>query len=448
MQRRMFALTGLTCALVTGGVAPAAGAVHHSPVPGHYSGTLADGATWVADVPATWNGTLLLFSHGFGPTIAQDAPTADSATALLAQGYALAGSSYDPNGSWWALDSAETDQFATLGAFAATLAKPRRTIAVGESMGGLINSQLAQDGAGRINGAVGFCGLVAGGVDLNDYQLNAEYALTALLPGGAGIQVRDFATPTDGTSAGDALTAVVTQAQATAAGRARIALAAALLNESDWAPGATPPAAGDYAAQEAQEYTWLTSGQLQFIELGRYFVSLSAGGDSGSNLGVDYARLLHSSAYSTQIRTLYQRAGLSLDADLRTLDSGENFAAEPGSLAAMQRSSTNTGHLGVPLLDVHTTSDQLVPVEQENAFAARVRAAGDSALLRQAYVARQGHCNFTTAEFVTGVDTMARRVATGHWAGTDPTALNATAAALGLDGSSFTHYRPGRLVVQ
>jgi hypothetical protein len=163
---------------------------------------------------------------------------------------------------------------------------------------------------------------------------------------------------------------------------------------------------------------------------------------------VDYGRLLHSSAYSAQIRTLYRQAGLSLDADLRTLNAGETFAAEPGSLAAMQRSSTNTGHLGVPLLDIHTTSDQLVPVEQEHAFAARVRAAGDSALLRQAYVARQGHCNFTTAEFVTGVDTMARRVATGHWAGTDPAALNATAAALNLDGSSFIDYRPGRLVVQ
>ena len=30
--------------------------------------------TWIADVPANWNGTLLLYSHGFGPLTAADAP--------------------------------------------------------------------------------------------------------------------------------------------------------------------------------------------------------------------------------------------------------------------------------------------------------------------------------------------------------------------------------------
>ena len=41
----------------------------------HYTGTLPDGGTWVADVPARWNGTLVLFSHGFGTPEAIDAPT-------------------------------------------------------------------------------------------------------------------------------------------------------------------------------------------------------------------------------------------------------------------------------------------------------------------------------------------------------------------------------------
>ena len=49
----------------------------------HYSGTLADGATWIADVPSDWNGVLLLYSHGFGPLVAADAPDAASLAALL-----------------------------------------------------------------------------------------------------------------------------------------------------------------------------------------------------------------------------------------------------------------------------------------------------------------------------------------------------------------------------
>ena len=105
----------------------------------HFTGTLADGATWIADVPSDWNGMLLLYSHGFGPLIAADAPDPASAAALLARGYALAGSSYDPNGSWWALQSAVRDQFQTIDAATANALPhaPNRVLAVGSSMGGL-----------------------------------------------------------------------------------------------------------------------------------------------------------------------------------------------------------------------------------------------------------------------------------------------------------------------
>src|SRR5436190_1006470 len=92
-----------------------------------YSGTTSDGGSWVADVPSPWNGTLLLFSHGFGPPQAADAPDAATKQALLDRGYALAGSSYDPAGSWWALGSALRDQFETLSAVRADLQQAQGT---------------------------------------------------------------------------------------------------------------------------------------------------------------------------------------------------------------------------------------------------------------------------------------------------------------------------------
>jgi hypothetical protein len=122
------------------------------------------------------------------------------------------------------------------------------------------------------------------------------------------------------------------------------------------------------------------------------------------------------------------------------------LAADPAAVRSLRRTSTAGQGLGVPLLDVHTTSDQLVPVEQENAFGARVRAAGDSALLRQAYVARQSHCNFTTAETVAAVHAVQRRADTGRWTGTSAAGLQRSALALGLDGAAFVRYRPGVLV--
>lgn len=452
MQRRMPVLTAAACtSLLLTAVLPASSADAASVAPGHYTGTIADGSTWIADVPAHWNGSLILFSHGFGPTTAADSPSAASQTALLDQGYALAGSSYDPSGSWWALDTAESDQFATLAAVEQLLGgRPHRVIAMGESMGGLINSQIAEDGNGRVDAALDMCGLVAGGVDLNNYQLNAEYAITKLIPGASGVQIRDYASPTDGTTAATALSNAITAAQSTAAGKARIALVGALLNETDWAVGETAPAPHDYAGQEAQEEEWMTTGgQLAFIEFGRYYIEQAAGGDSGWNVGVNYAALLSQSTHSQQVAALYRAAGLNLRTDLATLDRGESLAPESGSLASMEHSSTNTGRITVPMLDIHTTSDQLVPVEQESAFAQKVEQAGSGALLRQAYVSRQGHCNFTTAETVAALDTVNQRVTTGHWGdSTSAASLQAAADALGLDGAAYVSYRPGPLVTQ
>jgi hypothetical protein len=417
-----------------------------------YSGTLADSAQWIAQVPSDWNGTVVLYSHGFGPLTAADAPSPGSGAQLLAQGYALVGSSYDVNGSWWALDTAVSDQFGSLTAFlAASGLHPQRTLAVGTSMGGLINSLIDQESYGRVQGAVTFCGLVAGGVDLNNYQLNAEYAMTELLPGAAGVQIRDFASMAAGTNAGTELGTAVASAQSTASGRARIALSAALLNETDWTTGAAPPAAGDYAGQELQEEEMLTSGQLPFIESGRYMISLAEGGDSGYNVGVDYGALIRQSPYYGQIEALYKAAGLNLGADIATLDERESYAPEGNSLHRTQATSVNTGRLQVPELDVHTVSDQLAPVPFEATYAQRVALAGSAPLLRQVYANAIGHCNFTDADMVAAIDAMSNVVAQHHWtSGVTVTSLNDAANALDptLGGGNFTTDHPSPLVVQ
>lgn len=411
----------------------------------HYTGTLSDGASWIADKPAQWNGVLLLFSHGFGPLTAADAPSGAAATELLAEGYALAGSSYDPHGSAWALNSAERDQYATVGAFTRTVGTPAHVVAVGESMGGLVNAEIARDGRGRIDGALNLCGLVAGGVDLEDYQLDAEYTLAWFFDRADLNQLVGLPSSSAGSTLADRLTTAVTNAQQTAAGRARIALAAAYLNQSGWAPGQNPPAAGDYAGQEAQQYAWLQQGVLGFIVPGRYSIEQSVGGNPASNRGVDYAALLNTSWHSPEVHALYSAAGLNLDADTAALTAGAAVTASPSARSALNATSTVTS-LGVPMLDLHTTSDQLVPVEQENAYAARIQASGSGALLQQAYVGRQGHCNFTTAEIVSGLHALEQRLVTGSWGNaTTPAALQSRALALHLDGAAFTTWNPAPL---
>ncbi|WNM33207.1 alpha/beta hydrolase [Streptomyces sp. Li-HN-5-11] len=440
--------TAVVTALTTLAAPAAPAAPADTGTTAHLTGTLPDGATWIADVPQRWNGTLLLFSHGFGPTVAQDAPSDAARTELLTEGYALAGSSYDPNGSMWALRSAEHDQFATLDAVTAKIGEPRRTLSVGQSMGGLVNAQLARDGAGRIDGALGLCGLVAGGTDLDNYQLDAEYTIARLLLPGQQTALVRFGSAAEAAATADRLTAAVTAAQSTPQGRARIALAAAYLNLPTWAPGRTAPAPTDWSGQEEQQAAWFAQGILSFVEGGRYAIEQSAGGNNSWNRGVDYTRLLAGSSHAPQVRALYRAAGLDLDADLGALTRGAAITADPAAVRTAERTSSAGQGLSVPLLDVHTVADNLVPVEQEHRFADRVRAAGDGALLRQAYVRRQGHCAFTTAETVAALHALEHRVTTGHWddaAAADT--LQRSATALGLDGAAYIPYRPAALTV-
>ena len=108
-----------------------------------------------------------------------------------------------------------------------------------------------------------------------------------------------------------------------------------------------------------------------------------------------------------------------------------------------------TGRLQVPTLAMHTIGDNLVPVTGENQYARQVAKAGASDLLRQAYVERAIHCNFTPAELVAGVLAVQHRVQSGRWGSlATPAALNASAASLGLGDSAFVGYRPGEMIGQ
>src|SRR5689334_1595946 len=110
------------------------------------TGTLPDGATYLIEVPSPWNGTLFLYSHGYvapgSPNPARDIGDPGTRAFMLANGFALAGSSYAHTG--WAIQEALLDQVAVLDIFDASVGKPRQTIAWGHSLGGIITAGLIQ----------------------------------------------------------------------------------------------------------------------------------------------------------------------------------------------------------------------------------------------------------------------------------------------------------------
>ena len=435
----------------------------------HYSGTTSDGSQWIADVPSSWNGTLLLYSHGYGTLLPADAPDPTTQAALLNMHYALAGSGYDPNGSLWALNTAVGDQWGALAAVESTVLprRPSHVIAVGQSMGGLISALEDQDSHGRIDGALTTCGIVAGGLNLNNYQLDGEYAMTKLLgslvPGDQSIQLVNFATSADSQNSADALQALGEAAQptvgahATPQTQARLALAMAFLNTTTWAPTASGPAGPtDYAGQEGAQYEtdfgFPFFPIIPFIVTGRYAIEQAVGGNAGWTLGVNFARELATSPFRTEVEALYRQAGLNLSADLNELTRDANITASPLAVRNMIHTSVPTGRLQVPELDMHTIGDNLVPVTMENWYRGLVDRAGSGDLLQQAYVAHPIHCNFQPAELVAGVLAVQHRIDTRRWgSAATPQSLEASASSLAaanpsLGTPSFVPYEPAPLL--
>jgi len=390
-----------------------------------------DGANYIISVPSNWNGTLVLYSHGYvfpgNPLVAHDAGDALTRAALLQQGYALAGSSYSQNG--WALQQAFHDQIALLDFFDATCGHPTRTIAWGHSLGGIITAGLVQLNPGRFAGALPMCGVLAGSVGTWNQALDSAFAFNVLLAGNA-LPIVNLKDPTGAFSLAESK---LETAQPTAQGKARIALSAALADIPGWfTTGSPEPASKDFTAQEQNQFLWEDRVDFAFAFLARAEIEARAGGNPSWNTGVNYRKQLELSSDSSEVVALYKQAGLDLNKDLNTLNTAQRIAADPGAVEYLNRYISFNGELNIPVLTMHTTGDGLVVNQDEQAYASVVRSEGDAKLLRETFVHRAGHCAFTPAETLAAFQTLIHRLDSGRWENsTNPDLLNQEAAALG-----------------
>jgi pimeloyl-ACP methyl ester carboxylesterase len=403
-----------------------------SPTTTSVSGSIG-AAEYRIEIPASWNGTLFLYSHGYvAPghiNLATDSPAPIIASWLLGHGYAIAGSSYRSTG--WALQDAFNDQVALLDLFNQRFSKPKRVIAWGGSLGGIITAGLVQLYPDRFAGAIPLCGVLAGGVATWNAGLDGAYAFKTLLAPTSSLQLVNIIDPA---ANGQLATNIFDQASATQTGQARIALIAALGDLPGWFdPTAPEPASTDYAGQEAAQARWESQVDFAFEFQYRAELEQRAAGNPSWNTGVDYAQQLAISADSTEVKALYQAAGLDLAADLKALNDGSRIAADPTAVAYLERNISFDGNISVPVLTMHTTGDGLVVPQDETAYGDVVRAAGKQGLLRQLFVHRAGHCAFSASETIMAIEAMLARLDTGDWGGPAlaPGTLNDAALALG-----------------
>lgn len=371
--------------------------------------TLPGGARWSAEVPANWNGTLLLYSRGYSPSAGNPDPAPKQhRQALLDAGYAIAGSDYGSGG--WALEQAVPAQRATLAAFAAKHGKPKRVIAWGSSMGGLVSTALAEAKGSGIDGAAPMCASIGGSLGMMNMALDGAYAFRTLVAPEAGIRVTGI---DDDRINGKRVADALAEAAKTPQGRARIALAGVLAGIPGWTSRDKPqPAATDYTAQAAE----IAKSFVMGVYLPRTDQEARAGGTFSWNAGIDYRAQLARSGRRAMVAALYRDAGLKLDADLATLNAGQRIAADPKAVTYMRAHYTPNARPLVPLVAVQTIGDGLTAPALQRGYAEAAR--GD---VKSLYVNAAGHCTFDTATVLATIRYLDTRIATGKWPQTPAT---------------------------
>ncbi|MGI5326928.1 hypothetical protein [Actinomadura nitritigenes] len=278
-------------------------------------GVLDDGTAYRLTQPAHTNGTLLLTTDLTLGTGLQDW--------ALDQGFAVTGNQLSQN---WRLDEDIANARKTLTAYEHRFGRPSTVIMLGRSQGGLVTRGAAEALPGLLDGALPMCGGGAGSIGMWNDKLDAEFALKTLVDPASPLKIVRIGT--DGVTAETAAAeALLDKSIQTPAGRARLALAAALMQEPDWNdPSQAEPAPTDYGTLVGNWRAGMSFGFGGFVRAG---YEQTAGGNVSWNVGVDYGRQLERSGRLSTVKAIYRQAGISLDKDLRTLHKAPRISPTP-----------------------------------------------------------------------------------------------------------------------
>lgn len=370
------------------------------------TGTLAGAPYEIVMPPSTsWNGTLLIYSHGYrqptssGAGAAVPAPGWDSGDKqvgqeLLNAGYAIAGSAYKTNG--WAVSDGIDAAEQIYGFFSAKIAKPLNVYAWGDSLGGLITEVLAERHPDWLSGAAPLCGVLAGVVPNLDLGFDVAYAVKQLIY--PQLKLTGFASMAEAQEQLRQATSAVINT-GLGSGAAKIAYIGAIAD----GPSQTKGQPGDSAFSKTYAYGEGIVTALNFSTVGRYDVEQRFGGNISGNAGTDYAARV-----STEDATFITSQGGSVAAFNKAMASGGRVAPNPAAVAKAKLSGGDpTGNVAVPTITMHTQYDQVAVVQNESFFKSRYDRAPRSGGLLQLFTSPPqtytsagapygaGHCNFT-----------------------------------------------------
>jgi pimeloyl-ACP methyl ester carboxylesterase len=351
------------------------------------TGTVADGSLFEFDVPANWNGDLVVYAHGiFDPQAALVLPSQDSASdfrlvlpELLNRGYAVASSSWSSNG--YAVQDGVERTHQLSGLFVSRIAPPNRTLLLGKSLGSLVVTKLVEKYPGQYNGVLATCGPLGGGTPEVKYLADERILFDFFFPG--VLQGDAFHTPTVDFSPGSPAFSQVFFALETG-----------------------------FADFHTQQLFVTANLQVNpFDPPNQIPIEILTSGLTGAGFSARFTNdlLNHTHGHIPYDNTQVVYGGSLDDA---ALNAGvERFTGSPDAVQYLGTYYDPNGQLQIPFLSLHTIADPEVPFFHESLYAAKISAAGASDHLVQQSVTRYGHCNFKVAEIMNSFDALANWVA-------------------------------------
>jgi hypothetical protein len=378
-----------------------------------------NGALYQVEVPANWNGQLVMYAHGFrgGEGVALTVNGPSIRRYFIQRGYAWAASSYSKN--FYDVRAGVEDTNALALEFTKiaakngrTLSAPTKTFITGHSMGGHVAGAAIEDEAAatainkvKYNGAVPMCGVMGDAELFNQFAAMQVTAQTL-----AGLP----SYPT-----------------------AKFAEIEPAVRSALWTTfPSVPTAAGAKYLSVLQN---ITGGPRPMFSLGIAFggsfpSAYGTFGSDGTVTGILNKNVLDTNAYTYTITgDAAGTTALNASAQKLTAAPDANRLRTDGLRWVPQIN----GEFKIPVVSIHTLGDLFVPFSMQQVYQKRVAAKGNSGFLVQRAIRGVSHCDFTIAEQEEAFDAMAKWEAGGPKPAGDDVVTPAVVAATTY-GCTFT----------
>ena len=336
------------------------------------------GAGYRIEVPANWNGELVLYAHGFrGGGLELTVSNHPIRRYLIEHGYAWAASSYATNG--YDVTQGVKDTHDLGNRFNGLVVNPSRVYFTGTSMGGHITGVAIEQYPNLYDGAMPMCG-VMGDNKLFDYFVENHFAAHAL----AGLDV-PFPFPPD-------YSITIVPQLRTLFGTP---FPATLTPLGQKFAGVVENLSGGRRPMFDPGFRFAGTG-------GNFLLAQGVGSQPGTRTNLD-------TVYQIDADPALSAEEIALNASIRRVDLDPQARREQG-LAGVPAIS---GSFSMPVLSMHTLGDLFVPFSMEQIYARRAAANGVGDLLVTRAIRDINHCGFNTIEMERGFADLVKWVSVG-----------------------------------